>query len=215
MNLEEIFAKLAGLDGGEEITSAIKAELAAKDAEIQKHLNAAADLKKTQTALEAKYAGVLDALGLKDSDSAASEAKELKSSLDAFAASGKKPAEAAKLAERLTAIERELQETKAAKEAETAKRISALKTNGLLQALTKANAVNPGAISRILVDDVTVDDEENLAMKGAAGSVSIEAGVASWLKDNAWAVKVDANGGAGSGGDSGNIDAFLEGFDSI
>lgn len=139
--------------------------------------------------------------------------------MDAFSASGKKPDEVAKeissLTERLAGIEKELTDTKAAKEAETTKRVAALKTNGLLQALAKGNAANPEAISKILIDAVTVGENDELTMLQGENSVTIDDGVAAWLADNAWAVKLNASGGSGSGGNGGSSgDAFIDGFDN-
>lgn len=130
-----------------------------------------------------------------------------------------KPDEVAKeissLTERLAGIEKELTDTKAAKEAETVKRVAALKSNGLMQALAKGNAANPEAISRILIDAVTVGENDELAMQQGENSVTIEDGVAAWLADNAWAVKLNASGGSGSGGNGGSSgDAFIDGFDN-
>ena len=158
-------------------------------------------------------------MGIKDTENAAVQAKELKAAIDAFSASGKKPDEVAKeissLTERLAGIEKELTDTRAAKEAETVKRVAALKSNGLMQALAKGNAANPEAISRILIDAVTVGENDELAMQQGENSVTIEDGVAAWLADNAWAVKLNASGGSGSGGNGGSSgDAFIDGFDN-
>ena len=84
-----------------------------------------------------------------------------------------------------------------------------------MQALAKGNAANPEAISKILIDAVTVGENDELAMQQGENSVTIEDGVAAWLADNAWAVKLKASGGSGSGGNGGSSgDAFIDGFDN-
>ena len=84
-----------------------------------------------------------------------------------------------------------------------------------MQALAKGNAANPEAISKILLENVTVGENDELTMQNGSESVSIDDGVAAWLADNAWAVKVNASGGSGSGGHGGSSgDAFADGFDN-
>ena len=139
MDLKEIYAKLETMDGGADIMAAVKSEIEKLNAEAKTHReNGAAALKAQESALS-KYSAILEALGLEDKDDTAEKAKELKTALDAFAASGKKPDEIAKelsgLTKRLTEIDKELADTKAAKEAETAKRVAALKSNGLMLSL--------------------------------------------------------------------------------
>lgn len=219
MDLKEIYTKLEAMDGGSDIVAAVKSEIEKLNAEAKTHREKAAAAQKELESSSGRYDAVLAALGIEDKENAADAAKELKGALDAFAASGKKPDEIAKelsgLTKRLSEIDKELADTKAAKEAETAKRIAALKTNSLLQALAKGNAANPEAISKILLENVTVGENDELAMQIGGESVSINDGVAAWLADNAWAVKVNASGGSGSGGHGGSSgDAFSDGFDN-
>lgn len=219
MDLKDIYTKIEATEGGADLVAAIKSEIEKLNAEAKKHREAGAAAQKEQETTAGKYGAILEALGIKDTENAAVQAKELKAAIDAFSASGKKPDEVAKeissLTERLAGIEKELTDTEAAKEAETVKRVAALKSNGLMQALAKGNAANPEAISRILIDAVTVGENDELAMQQGENSVTIEDGVAAWLADNAWAVKLNASGGSGSGGNGGSSgDAFIDGFDN-
>lgn len=219
MDLKEIYTKLEAMDGGSDIVAAVKSEIEKLNAEAKTHREKAAAAQKELESSSGRYDAVLAALGIEDKENAADAAKELKGALDAFSASGKKPDEIAKelsgLTKRLSEIDKELADTKAAKEVETAKRVAALKSNGLMQALAKGNAANPEAISKILLENVTVGENDELTMQNCSESVSIDDGVAAWLADNAWAVKVNASGGSGSGGHGGSSgDAFADGFDN-
>lgn len=153
MDLKEIYTKLEAMDGGSDIVAAVKSEIEKLNAEAKTHREKAAAAQKELESSSGRYDAVLAALGIEDKENAADAAKELKGALDAFSASGKKPDEIAKelsgLTKRLSEIDKELADTKAAKEAETAKRVAALKSNGLMQALAKGNAANPEAISKI------------------------------------------------------------------
>lgn len=155
MDLKEIYTKLEAMDGGSDIVAAVKSEIEKLNAEAKTHREKQLCPKELESS-SGRYDAVLAALGIEDKENAADAAKELKGALDAFAASGKKPDEIAKelsgLTKRLSEIDKELADTKAAKEAETAKRVAALKSNGLMQALAKGNAANPEAISKILLE---------------------------------------------------------------
>ena len=110
-------------------------------------------------------------------------------------------------------MEAKLQEATAAQEAERAKRLTTVKHSLAIDALTKGNAANPKEMAKLIVDNITGEEDNALVYKAGDKEISIEEGAAAWLKDNPWAVKVDPKGGSGSGGAGGGSgDAFTDGF---
>ncbi|CAK7079537.1 MAG: hypothetical protein MORG_03721 [Morganella sp. (in: enterobacteria)] len=95
-------------------------------------------------------------------ENAADAAKELKGALDAFSASGKSLTRSQKNYPVLPSDYPK--STKSWLTPKPPKRprpqnVYALKSNGLMQALAKGNAANPEAISKILLENVTVGEK--------------------------------------------------------
>ena len=77
-------------------------------------------------------------------------------------------------------------------------------------------AIKPENMAKLLEGSIIVKDDESLAYNGKNGEISLEDGVADWLKGNSWAVKANG-GGSGSpngGNGGGSSDPFLAGFNS-
>lgn len=69
----------------------------------------------------------------------------------------------------------------------------------------KGNAASPKDMARLLLDNVSGEDDTALVFKNGDNEVSIEEGVTAWFKENPWAVKVDPQKGGGSTGGGGAI----------
>ena len=213
MDLKEVFDKLEKLDDGAEMITAIKAETNRLNNEAKTH-------RQNGDKAAVKVKELLESLGLEDGDDVMEKAKGLKSTLDSFAQSGKKPEEIAKamtdLNRKVEQVTKQLADMTKEKEVEKNKRIDAMKTSALVDALTKGNAAAPKAMAKLITENLCVGDDESLIYKGADKDMSVEDGVKAWLSENAWAVKANPQngGGAPAGGASNNADPFLDGFSS-
>lgn len=138
----------------------------------------------------------------------------VKQSIETIKASGGKPDEIGK---KLTALEAQLKtlttenETnkKAATEA-TAKRIAAVRKQALVEALTKAGAVKPTELARLLEDRVKVGDDDKVVYIDGETEIDVVAGATKYLEANpefkANAAKAGSGGGGGGHLGGGNPD---------
>lgn len=218
MELKEVFEKLAGMDGGAELESAIKAEVTKLRGEAAAARTKSNDVVKE---LKEKYQSIIETLGLQDDDQAADNVKKMKETLDGLSKSGQKPDEVLKqmssLSKQVETVTKQLADMTKAAETEKTKRIEASKTSKAISALTAGNAANPEAIAKIIMENISVkDDGETLIFKNGEEELSIEDGTSSWLKTNPWAVKASPNAGSGASGNGGggSDDPFLQGFDT-
>ena len=205
MDMKDVYAALEKLDNGADLITAIKGEINTLNNEAKKNRIAG-----EHTA--GKLKNVLAGLDLEDADDVADKAKNLKAALDTFAQSGKKPTEVAKQITDLTAqvnkVTIQLDAMTKTDQAEKAKRLDGMKMAKAVELLSKGHAASPENMAKLLEGSIIVKDDESLAYNGKDGEISLEDGVADWLKENSWAVK--ANGG--NGGES--SDSFLAGFNS-
>ena len=205
MDMKDVYVALEKLDNGADLITAIKGEINTLNNEAKKNRIAG-----EHTA--GKLKNVLAGLDLEDADDVADKAKNLKAALDTFAQSGKKPTEVAKQITDLTAqvnkVTIQLDAMTKTDQAEKAKRLDGMKMAKAVELLSKGHAASPENMAKLLEGSIIVKDDESLAYNGKDGEISLEDGVADWLKENSWAVK--ANGG--NGGES--SDSFLAGFNS-
>ena len=205
MDMKDVYAALEKLDNGADLITAIKGEINTLNNEAKKNRIAG-----EHTA--GKLKNVLAGLDLEDADDVADKAKNLKAALDTFAQGGKKPTEVAKQITDLTAqvnkVTIQLDAMTKTDQAEKAKRLDGMKMAKAVELLSKGHAASPENMAKLLEGSIIVKDDESLAYNGKDGEISLEDGVADWLKENSWAVK--ANGG--NGGES--SDSFLAGFNS-
>ena len=205
MDMKDVYAALEKLDNGADLITAIKGEINTLNNEAKKNRIAG-----EHTA--GKLKNVLAGLDLEDADDVADKAKNLKAALDTFAQGGKKPTEVAKQITDLTAqvnkVTKQLDAMTKTAQAEKAKRLDGMKMAKAVELLSKGHAASPENMAKLLEGSIIVKDDESLAYNGKDGEISLEDGVADWLKENSWAVK--ANGG--NGGES--SDSFLAGFNS-
>lgn len=211
MELKEVYEKLEKLEGGAELITAVKAECNRLANEAKTH-------RQNGDKSAAKVKSLLESLGLEDGDDVADKAKELKSTLDSFAQGGKKPEEVAKamadLTKKVDSVTKQLADMTAKADSEKAKRLEAVKTSALVDALTKGNAAAPKEMARLIADKLEVADDESLSYKDGDKTMSVADGVKSWRTANSWAVKANPQGGGGApaGGNGGDGDPFLSGF---
>lgn len=213
MDMKDVYAALEKLDNGADLITAIKGEINTLNNEAKKNRIAG-----EHTAEKLK--NVLAGLDLEDADDVADKAKNLKAALDTFAQGGKKPTEVAKQIIDLTAqvnkVTKQLDAMTKTAQAEKAKRLDGMKMAKAVELLSKGHAASPENMAKLLEGSIIVKDDESLAYNGKDGEISLEDGVAGWLKENSWAVKANG-GGSGSpngGNGGGSSDPFLAGFNS-
>lgn len=214
MDMKDVYAALEKLDNGADLITTIKGEINTLNNEAKKNRIAG-----EHTAEKLK--NVLAGLELEDADDVADKAKNLKAALDTFAQGGKKPTEVAKQITDLTAqvskVTKQLDAMTQTAQAEKAKRLDSLKMAKAVELLSKGHAASPENMAKLLEGSIIVKDDESLAYNGKDGEISLEDGVADWLKENSWAVKANGGGGSGSpngGNGGGSSDPFLAGFNS-
>ena len=214
MDMKDVYAALEKLDNGADLITAIKGEINTLNNEAKKNRIAG-----EHTAEKLK--NVLAGLDLEDADDVADKAKNLKAALDTFAQGGKKPTEVAKQITDLTAqvnkVTKQLVAMTKTAQAEKTKRLDSLKMAKAVELLSKGHAASPENMAKLLEGSIIVKDDESLAYNGKDGEISLEDGVAGWLKENSWAVKANGGGGSGSpngGNGGGSSDPFLAGFNS-
>lgn len=210
MELKDIYANLEKVENGAEIIAAVKAEIAALNNEAKKHRMA-------NDAASAKNKAILEALGLEDSDDVADKARELKSTLDGFAQDGKTPNDVAKQIAQLNKdfanLKGKYAEMEKTAQAEKTKRFDAMKTNALIDALTKGNAAAPKDMARLIADKLVINEDETISYVDGDNNMSVDDGVKGWLGANTWAVKANPQGGGGApAGAGGTGDPFLDGL---
>lgn len=214
MDMKDVYAALEKLDNGADLITTIKGEINTLNNEAKKNRIAG-----EHTAEKLK--NVLAGLDLEDADDVADKAKNLEAALDTFAQGGKKPTEVAKQITDLTAqvnkVTKQLDAMTKTAQAEKTKRLDSLKMAKAVELLSKGHAASPENMAKLLEGSIIVKDDESLAYNGKDGEISLEDGVAGWLKENSWAVKANGGGGSGSpnGGNGGeSSDPFLAGFNS-
>ena len=198
MTLKELYEKLATLDGGAEMETVIKTELATLRNEAAK----ARTLNKENTDVAKKLSTVLSGLGLDDDDELEGKVSNMKATLEGIAAKGGKPDEFlskfSNMEKTVKTLQTQLETANQERTAEKAKRLLTMKQSLAIDALTKGNAANPKEMARLITDNIVGEEDNALVYKLADKDVSIEEGVTDWLKNNSWAVRVDNIPGAGA-----------------
>ena len=211
MELKDVFTALESIENGTEMIAAIKTETTRLSNEAKKHRLA-------NESAGAKTKSLLEALGLDDGDDVVEQAKGLKNTLDSFAQGGKKPNEVAKqiadLTKQVTTLTKNYNEMTKTAEVEKTKRLDAMKMSRAVDALTKGNAASPQSMAKLIIDNLTVGDDEAIGYRDGDKDMTVEEGVNAWLSANAWAVKANpqAGGGSSAGGSGGADDPFLAGL---
>lgn len=126
----------------------------------------------------------------------------VKQSLEAIKTSGGKPDEIGKkigdLEKQLKAMAAESEANKKAAEEATAKRVAAVRRQALVDALTKAGAVKPTELARLLEDRVKVGDDDKIVYLDGDAEIDVVAGATKYLDANPEFKANPARPGSGS-----------------
>lgn len=219
MTFAEAMAKLAEMEGGEELVKAIQAETNKKNKEAEGLRKRAKTAEEAVTALKEQRRDMLLAIGLTEED-ADKEDFSLDDALEAFTnksggkGKGKDDPEFAEMAKNLKNLQRQIDkltkestEFKQAAESERGKRHDTMKNQALLAALAAGNALKPDFLAGALVGKVKVGDDDTLVfVKDDGDEVPVNDGVKSWLEANPDLVRNPNSAGAGSTGAGGKKD---------
>ncbi|TCL74237.1 hypothetical protein EDC14_1004175 [Hydrogenispora ethanolica] len=228
MTLEELLQALGQLPEGQKFVDALKAAIAAKDAEIVQKTNQYKTASKAQKDAEAKLQAANERLAkfqehididleTEDLDAALEEWKSKQ--LEQAKAGGATPPEIAQLQKDMSKLQRELKkavEAQAAAEKkaseETAKRQNSERTRALLGALTEGKAIKPEQLIKVLADRVKVTDDDSLVfLKEDGEESSVADGVKSWLEANPEFLinnQIPGGGSANGGGKGAQAGSF-------
>lgn len=185
--LQQIYAALAAVQNGPDMMMDLQNEVSNLRTEAATH----------RTAKQK----VLSALGIADGADVETAVAGIKNTLETLKASGKKPdemgAQFTQLSSEVKRLSDELKAEKDGRQAEREKRIGATKLNKALAALQAGNAINPDVISKLVLGNINVKDDDSLVFAEGDKEMTVEEGVKAFLTANPWAVKNTNNGGSG------------------
>lgn len=172
---QDAIKALEGLENGADLVSAVRTAL-------NKANNEAKGLR-TRAKTLAETLGVdMDAEDYDD------QLAGVKSSLEAMKAGGAKPDEVGKklaeLEKQLKAMTAESEANKKAAEEATAKRAASVRRSALVEALTKAGAIKPAELARLLEDRVKVMDNDTVVYLDGEAEIDVVAGATKYLEAN-------------------------------
>lgn len=216
--LEEILKALEGLDDGAEYVSGLKTlseEIGKKNREAQNLRTRLKTAEDSIGAVNSKFSKVAQFIGLED------EVEDLEAALEALKSKkdtkdGKSAPEIAELTSQLNQLKRDMKKLsddkvtfeKTANE-EKAKRHTVLRDLALRNALEAGKAVKPQRLTKMLVNNVKIMDDDSLIFVNDDGSeVTVDEGVKSFLTENPEFVVNPQNPGAGGGGGNGKQPDF-------
>ena len=203
MTLEELLAALAKLPEGSKFAEALKAIIAAKEAEISESADKMKtkskeqkELEKTFKATQDKLAKIFDKLNIDEDD-------DIDEAIDNLGKTSKTKGDET-LLKRLDKLDKtrkvEKEEFEKQLADERGKRHAATKRTELLKALNDNNASNPDDLIDILMGKVDIGDDDSLTFTDDKGTaVKIADGVKSWLTTRPNFIKNGQNPGASSG----------------
>lgn len=227
MTLEQLLEALGKLPEGSKFAEALKALIAAKEAELGQQKAQFKTLTKTLKDTEDKLKATTSRLEqFHDYTGIADDVEDLETALADLKAQaekngGKNTPEIAQLQRDNAKLQRELKKNteslatfeKLANE-ERGKRQTSERNRALLAALTEHKAVKPDQLLKILADKVKVNDDDSLTFtKDDGEEIEVAIGVKAWLDANPEFVENAQNRGAGggngaNGGKNGEVGAF-------
>lgn len=146
---------------------------------------------------------ILDQLNLRSNGDPEGSLKNLVTTLTALQAAGGDPS---KLGAQMSDLQKQFADLKGKYDAsekkakeEHDKRVQTAITSQILSALTAGKAINPSEMSKMLSGNISVGEGDKIIYRDGDNEMSVEDGVAGWLKANPWAVKADVQTGAGGG----------------
>lgn len=185
--LQQIYAALAAAPNGPDMLLDLQNEVSNLRTEAATH----------RTAKQK----VLSALGIADGADVDQAVAGIKTTLETLKASGKKPdemgAQFTQLSAEVKRLSDELKAEKDGRQAEREKRIGATKLNKALAALQAGNAINPDVISKLVLGNINVKDDDSLVFTEGDKEMTVEDGVKAYLDANPWLVKNTNNAGGG------------------
>ena len=172
---QDAIKALEGMENGADLVSAVRTAL-------NKANNEAKGLR-TRAKTLAETLGVdMDAEDYDD------QLTGIKSSLEAMKSSGAKPDEVGKklaeLEKQLKAMTTESEANRKAAEEATAKRAASVRRSALVEALTKAGAVKPAELAKLLEDRVKVLDNDSVVYLDGETEIDVVAGATKYLEAN-------------------------------
>lgn len=204
MELKEVYAALEAAENGAAMVETIKSELAG----VRKE---AADARIGRNKAEEELAGLK-----KQHGELAEKHKELTTQLgDAQKKGAGAQTEMQKLQGQIADLAKKYEDAEAARKTAEEKRVQADIMAQTVDALTKANAVDPQEFAKLIAPSIKVAEDGTYSYTKADGTQgSIADGAAEWLSGKAWAVKDAQKPGSGDGrsGDTGAGGTIAEQF---
>ena len=189
MELKEVYAALEAAENGAAMVEAIKSELAgvrkeAADARISKN-----KAEEALTALKTEHGAL------------AEKHKELETQLGAARQEGAgAQTEMQKLQGQIADLAKKYEVAETARKTAEEKRVQADIMAQMVDALTKANAVDPQEFAKLIVPSIKVAEDGTYSYTKADGAQgTIADGATEWLTGKAWAVKDTQKPGSGDG----------------
>ena len=189
MELKEVYAALEAAENGAAMVEAIKSELAgvrkeAADARIAKN-----KAEEALTALKTEHGAL------------AEKHKELETQLGAARQEGAgAQTEMQKLQGQIADLAKKYEVAETARKTAEEKRVQADIMAQMVDALTKANAVDPQEFAKLIVPSIKVAEDGTYSYTKADGAQgTIADGATEWLTGKAWAVKDTQKPGSGDG----------------
>ena len=189
MELKEVYAALEAAENGAAMVETIKSELAG----VRKE---AADARIGRNKAEEALAGLK-----KQHGELAEKHKELETQLgDAQKKGAGAQTEMQKLQGQIADLAKKYEAAETARKTAEEKRVQADIMAQTVDALTKANAVDPHEFAKLIAPGIKVADDGSYRYTKADGTDgTIADGAAEWLSDKAWAVKDVQRRGSGDG----------------
>lgn len=189
MELKEVYAALEAAENGAAMVETIKSELAgirkeAADARIGRN-----KAEEALTALKTEHGAL------------AEKHKELETQLGAARQEGAgAQTEMQKLQGQIADLAKKYEAAETARKTAEEKRVQADIMAQTVDALTKANAVDPQEFAKLIAPSIKVAEDGTYSYTKADGTQgSIVDGAAEWLKDKTWAIKDTQKPGSGDG----------------
>ena len=189
MELKEVYAALEAAENGAAMVETIKSELAGVRKEAAEARTGKNKAEEELTALKTEHGAL------------AEKHKELETQLgDAQKRGAGAQTEMQALQKQVADLAKKYEAAEAARKAAEEKRVQADIMAQTVDALTKANAVDPQEFAKLIVPSIKVAEDGTYSYTKADGAHgTITDGATEWLTGKAWAVKDTQKPGSGDG----------------
>lgn len=175
MDLEKIYSTLENVENGSELINGIKEHMSKLRNEAAAHRRA----KEEEMAKRAELQTLIDSLN---------------------AEKGSGDSKVAQLEKQIEALNQKYEAAENARKEAEEKRINADILAQTVDVLTKNNAMSPKDFAKLIVGNVTVNEDGTYSYIDDEGNAkSIEEGAKAWLSSRAWAVRDTQHAGSGEG----------------